>query len=110
MIEYFQLIAKIANLETGEEQDGHASGADAIAILDGLITNARAQVARTPTADAIDNVGLALIKSMSGLIEEAIDSHIYCPSEKIPDDCQYQASVVSAEAYLTAAGNSASAN
>lgn len=105
MIEYFQLIARIANLETGEEQDGHASGADAIAILDGLIADARSQVARTAAADAIDNVGLALIKSMSGLIEEAIEAHIYCPSEKIPDDCRYQASVVSAETYLATVGS-----
>lgn len=82
----------LAGMKTGEELDGHKSGADAIDALDGAILQARTLIASQPR-EALSADGLNVLSSCRTLIDEAITTHIYNDGDEIPADCAYHQAV-----------------
>lgn len=94
MSRIIDFLAKVAALETGEEQDGHASGADTIAILDQLILDARVQLVAQRESDSICGDGVEIISSMRDLMDGAVGF--------LPPDCGMDVAIKSADDYLKA--------
>ncbi|MGE7199793.1 hypothetical protein [Brevundimonas naejangsanensis] len=92
MSDFNKFVLAVAALETGEEQDGHASGADAIGILDRLILDARARVVAKRETDQIDPTGVALITSMRDMMDDVAGF--------LPPDCGIGVQIAAADIYL----------
>ncbi len=92
MSDFNKFVLAVAALETGEEQDGHASGADAIDILDRLILDARARVVAKRETDQIDPTGVALITSMRDMMDDVAGF--------LPPDCGIGVQIAAADIYL----------
>ncbi len=85
-------LSRVAQLQTGEEQGGHASGADAIDILDRLILDARARLVAQRNADPLPASGLAVINAMR--------DHMDGAAGMLPPDCGFSAGIKAADDYL----------
>lgn len=92
MSDFNKFVLAVAALKTGEEQDGHASGADAIDILDRLILDARARVVAKRETDQIDPTGVALITSMRDMMDDVAGF--------LPPDCGIGVQIAAADIYL----------
>lgn len=92
-------LKEISALETGEEQDGHASGADAIDQLDRIILAARALQADA-SQGALDADGRAVLRTTRDLLDEALLTHIYQDESEIEPDCSYVAAIAEADGIL----------
>lgn len=92
MSHLIDFLAKVAALKTGEEQDGHASGADTIAILDQLITDARVQLVASREAHPVSPAGVELISSMRDLMDGAAGI--------LPPDCEFDVAIKAADTFL----------
>ncbi|HAC02075.1 hypothetical protein [Brevundimonas naejangsanensis] len=92
MSHFALFLSRIAQLQTGEEQDGHASGADAIDILDRLILESRACLIAHRNADPTPAAGLAVIKTLRDNLDDAVGI--------LPSDCGFDASIKAADDYL----------
>lgn len=92
MSDFSKFVLAVAALKTGEEQDGHASGADAIDILDRLIQDARAHVVAKRETDPIDATGVALITAMRDMMDDVAGF--------LPPDCGIGVQIAAANIYL----------
>jgi len=90
---------RIAGMKTGEELDGHMSGADAVDTLSYLIIEARALRA-SASAGELSADGLTVLRTLRDLVDEALLTHIYQDESEIPADCGYVLARDEADAIL----------
>jgi hypothetical protein len=90
---------RIAGMKTGEELDGHMSGADAVGTLSYLIVEARALRASASAPDLTAD-GLTVLRTLRDLVDEALLTHIYQDESEIPADCGYLIARDEADAIL----------
>lgn len=81
-------LSRVANLKTGEELDGHMSGAEAVDNLSAIILEARTLKESATTAE-LSADGLQVLRTLRDLIDEALVTHIYEEEMQIPPDCNY---------------------
>lgn len=94
MSRIIDFLAKVAAIQTGEEQDRLASGADAIASLDQLILDARVLLVAQREADGICGTGVEIISSMRDMMDGAVGF--------LPPDCGMDVAIKSADDFLKA--------